>query len=663
MRALCPCACTTSVPAQGCEVGDMIYFTAVMHICAVLICISFLAYVFRTSLVEILPVFVCVQVLVLYALAVMHRLSWIDGVEGVAAAAVLIWFVSRAKQTRRACISQCLHNMAQPSFITAVFLLVAVAVCTSSKVVTWWDDINFWAADVKSLYYLNGFAGKYANVAPEFGDYPPAAQLIKWWFLHWDPHEFRESLAFVGYYTMNLVFLFPILRRMKDRNIPVMLLMAAALWLFPGIAEVYGYAGFCADLTMACVYGGFLLAVTDREAVTEFFYYGRLALYLGVLVLIKSIGFVWALFGLVFLAFYRRGELKKRAFVFTAAMPVLTGGSWMLFCLIFRRVAKTTSTAVKYLTTNEYSLSGYKNEFAAAFIRAFVSAPMHKETSIAVDLTPLGLYLCIILIIVLMLKCGVLSPKEGKTVLIFSLVSGTIIYAVIFVAHITVFAMETQYLEASGMISSIERYGAPFSVGTLFLLAGIWVDRADSVFASGKMPAFVRRYGAYLSVVLFVALTAGYRAGYDGLIGYRHDTDAAMAQRAAMIGQNEEAFLGVLRDIDADRDIAGNPGGRILYIRKENEPRWVNNSYLSYEASPVPVVYRSVALADAPAEWMVQEIRDSHTLYLYVEEGAAQNEDVLNAVFGGMMQDGDFSCGVLYFVSDDGTEMKLTPVP
>ena len=55
-----------------------------------------------------------------------------------------------------------------------------------------------------------------------------------------------------------------LLRALKGRNVVVMFLMAAALWFFPSIAEVYGYDGFCADLTMACIYGGFLLAVTDK---------------------------------------------------------------------------------------------------------------------------------------------------------------------------------------------------------------------------------------------------------------------------------------------------------------------------------------------------------------------------------------------------------------
>ena len=44
--------------------------------------------------------------------------------------------------------------------------------------VSWWDDYNFWATDVKSIFYRNGFADKYANAAPEFGDYPPGTQMM-----------------------------------------------------------------------------------------------------------------------------------------------------------------------------------------------------------------------------------------------------------------------------------------------------------------------------------------------------------------------------------------------------------------------------------------------------------------------------------------------------
>ena len=644
----------------------MIYLSVVLHICAVLICLSFLTYFFRVSLAEMLPVFVCMLTLILYVLAMLHHLSWIDGIEAFTVIALAIWFTGRTKESRRNYLEICRRNMTHPSFLVTVFLLFIIAVCTSDKVVTWWDDINFWATDVKALYYLDGFAGKYGNAASEFGDYPPGAQLIKWWFLHMNPHAFSEGFAFVGYYTMNMVFLFPLLRKLKGRNVFVLILISAALWLFPGIAEIYGYDGFCADLTMACIYGGFLLAVTDTGEKTEYFYYGRLALYLSVLVLIKSMGFVWALFGLVFFVLYKPWTNRKTErdgdssihsrqmwwSVSVAVLPIITGGSWMLFCLMMRRVARTTATAVKYIATDEYGISGYRLEFARAFIKAFVSSPLHKEKGLLIDFTPLGLYLFIALLVILFIEVHVLPTRTGRIALYFGMLSGALYYAVIFVAHITIFATETQYLEASGMISSIERYGAPFTVGTLIFLAGVWIDGGERFFDRPSIPVFVQKYGTYLCLIVFVALTACYRIGYDGLVGYRNFTADRLNERASMIEEDEEQFLNAIKVLGTKN------GTRVCYIRRGDVPRWVNNSYLAYAASPVSVIYQSVNLADAPTDWIVEEIRSSHASYLYVEETDAD----AGTVFGAITQQGSFSCGVLYIITDDGTGMQLTPV-
>ena len=638
-----------------------ICFTVLLHICAALICISFLACYFRVTLVETMPVFVCMLILILYALAMIHRLPWIDGIVAVVVAAFVVWIVSRPGEVRKEFGTECIGKMTQASFVAAVMVLLVITACTIGKVVTWWDDINFWAADVKSLYYLGGFAEKYENVAPEFGDYPPAGQLFKWLFLHFDPHMFREGLAFVGYYIMNISFLLPLLRRIKGRNVPVILLAAAALWFLPSIAEVYGYGGFCADLTMACIYGSFLFAVTDRETPSALFYYGRLALYLGVLVLVKSIGFVWAMFGLVFFLLYQICECRegdtlpsgwKRRTISVAVLPALTGSSWMIFCLLMRRVTRTTATAVKYMTTDEYGISGYTGEFAKAFIRAFIGSPLHKDKSLAIDLTPLGFYLCICLITVLFYKLRILPKRTEKLILWFSMVSGALFYLIIFLAHITIFATETQYLEASGMISSIERYGAPFTIGTIVFLMGIWTDGSEHFFAERKVSGFMHRYGTYLCLILFVALTAGYQVGYDGLIGYHSDTADELAKRAGMIGEDEVQFLETISVLGREQ------GARVCYIRRGDTPRWVNNSYTAYEASPISVVYKSVNLDDAPTDWIVEEIRSSHAAYLYAEETDADTGAVLDEI----MQTGTFSCGVLYRISDDGTEMKLTPV-
>lgn len=634
---------------------------ALVHILAVLICILFLAWRFRVSLVEALPVFVCGLTLVLYVLAFFRRLAWIDGIAVLVLLLSAVWLVSRKKEERKNVIRVCFQNMTRPSFAIGAVLLAAVAVCTFTKMVTWWDDFNFWAVDARALYHSGGFAGRYGNVAPAFGDYPPGSQMMKWWFLHLNPTEFREGLAFAGYYTMNLAFLFPLLKKWKGKNVFFMALMAAALWFFPSVGEYFGYYGFCADLTMACIYGGFLYAVTDREVESEVFYYGRLGLYLSVLVLVKSIGFVWALFGLIFFLLYQRsGEGRKgngdggkwtwlRRLLVIAAPPAVTGGSWMLFCLFMRRVANSTTTAVKYVVTDEYGLSGYMGEYAAAFLRAFFGSPLHRTKSFFLDLTPIGCYLCICLISLLFWKMKLLSAKMGKLILGFCTVSGALFYGIIFLAHITIFAGETQYLDTAGMILSIERYGAPFTIGTLLFLAQVWMNNGERLFDKEKFPALIRRYGVPVCFILFVALTANYQVGYDGLAGYRDDLEEQRLDREGYVDGEAEAFLDAIQVLRPDKR------ARVYYFRGADTPEF-HNIYTSYLAAPVSVVHKEIDLDEASADWVIGQIKGSHASYLYVADTDADE----NAVFDAVTQGEAFSCGVLYRIADDGETIKLT---
>lgn len=654
---------------------------AIVNIAAFFVCLFYLSYVWEEKLVEIFPVLTCMLVFVLYALALIGHLGWIDEIALFIIAVFFIWMIKGDKEKRTEFRIICLKNMTQASFITAVILLICVILCTFHKVVSWWDDINFWATDVKSLYYLGGFASKYGNVASEFGDYPPAAQLFKWWFLHFDPVTFREGLAFAGYYTMNIIFMLPILRNLRDKNMFMMIFMALSLWFLPSIAEVYGYEGLCADLTLACVYGGFLFAVTERDnndnikqkKKNESFYYIRLALYLGVLVLVKSVGFIWAVFGLVFFCAYQMGEKKSAkadslnvggrqnigGILAVLATPLIMGGSWLLFCLVMRRVAKTTATAVKYITTDEYKFSGYMSDFAKAFIEAFVKQPLHKEKSSLINLTPLAFYLCVCLIVMFFFHKGLMPKIQGRLVLVFSILSGGLFYVIIFVAHITIFAAETQYLEASGMISSIERYGAPFTIGTLIFLSNIWLEYGECIFGERNRSAdlfgqkLLKKYGTCLCFVLFVALTAGYKNGYHGLVGYHSEVADQLAYRADMLDNDARIFLNTLKELET------NSSTRVLYIQRDDEPRWVRNSYTNLEASPISVVYISFNLDDVSTDRIAQEIRNSHAFYLYVETSSADSE----AVFGAMMADGAFSYEKLYRIEDNGEQLHLFSLP
>lgn len=96
------------------------------------------------------------------------------------------------------------------------------------------------------------------------------------------------------------------------------------------------------------------------------------------------------------------------------------------------------------------------------------------------------------------------------------------------------FATETQYLEATGMIASIERYSAPFTVGTLYLLFGIFLERSPRLW--GKI-------SPYAALAAAVLLCANWGAVYDGMIGYRQRLDDDLQARSNMITEASEEFL------------------------------------------------------------------------------------------------------------------------
>lgn len=625
---------------------------AVFQIMALVILILGIAYKEKEAFVDVIPVAVSMLVLVLYGLSFVNGLVWSDYFSIAFLLMIVFLLLKMSAEERKKLAGFCREELLKPGTLIALGMAVGVSLLVGSKVVTWWDDYNFWATDVKSIFYLNGFAKKYQNVAAEFGDYPPGTQMMKWWFLHFNPTEFKEGLMFAGYYFMNLSFLFPLLKHLKKRNLLVMLPAAAALWLFPTTVEVFGCDGCCADLTMAVVYGAFLMAVIDREGHSRLFYYGRQALFLMVLVLCKNTGFMWVAFGLLFaygyhLFYYNKSGAGKnrtkqamlsdrRGIIWITILPVLTEASWLIFCLLNRRVAKLTGAAL-HMATGSMNIPDYQSSMVAAFIEAFISYPLHRWKTIAVDLSPLALFLLLLFFVFLLYQRGRIQKRHALLMGSFFLISGLFFYTVNLISHLTIFATETQYLESFGMVSSIERYGAPFTVGGLYLLAYLWMS-------SGEKSSRI----AVICCMLFVFLTADYNSAWRALVSYRDTTENALAERRELVDGAAEAFL---KEIGAGES---KSIGRVLYLRDISDVSWVRNTYISFEAAPVSVMYGNVDGANMGSSDILNAIEAAHAGYVYADEIEAGEE-----LFQPFTDGEPFSYGRLYEVTGEGQELRL----
>ncbi|MCR5595839.1 MAG: hypothetical protein K6G12_08320 [Lachnospiraceae bacterium] len=653
---------------------------AVLDVLSFLVIALTAGYLLKVTLSDMLPFVWCAIVLVLYVLAFGRGLNLIDILLPACAVGLLAYVFLRFKKKEGISgadassygpligdiRSYLTENVTSAGVITYLILCIVIPLAQHTRIVTWWDDINYWASDLKSLYFFNGFAAKYANVSPHFGDYPPGVQLAKWFTVHMNKSGFDEGLAFTGYYLFNLSFIMPLFKNIRGRAAVVSPLLALASWGFAGIGDVFGYGGFCADLSMAFLFGSILISVVDATAPGMI----RSSLYMAVLVISKSTGAFWVAFALIVLIVYRllehKSSSKKEVLrIFSVAiLPVITGASWMVFCLINRRVTQTTSTAVAYLTTDKYGLSPYKNEFAAAFIKAFFTQPVHMDRT-WIDLPPAAVFVLITVLLILLRKFGYLSGREGTFVFIALPVMGILYYAVIFVAHLTIFATETQYLEPEGMIASIERYGAPFVIGCFLFMAYLWLM---------KGPASLRVKVFLLAVLMLTNIPAA----YNGLLGYRTDVKQEKALRANYIDPDSDSFLKtvaetfglrrsdnyagtIVSEFEYEKETETAPtalielknGTRVCRVR-DGAFYWVSDAYTAYEASPVSVISLSFDLKDANTEFFANAVSSTHASYVYVDRQPYDD------IFLDTMTDGGkFSYGELYRISYENGQMIL----
>lgn len=575
----------------------------IINVLALLIVLIFISYKFNIAIVESVPIGISLLVLMLYALSFFRVLNYIDYIGMLILALGLIFLIRGIIRKDNNVIRIMKQSFNVPSFWLFLILTVTITICVQNKITTWWDDYNFWSTDVKSIYYLNGFANKYANVAPEFGDYPPGTQLIKWWFLHFDPNSFREGLMFAGYYFMLFGFLCPFLK-FFDRKKPYYSLIALIAILFlPSCIEAFYADGCCADICMALAYGNFLISVIDDERKDEkIFYYGRAALYLSLMVLCKNTSIIWLLFSFIFAVFYKMAtgnrlyeSLKRWFFVYLIPGGVLA--SWYGFCLINRRVAKLTGNSIK-MATGSMGIPEIRSEIVKSFFEGFFKYPIHRYNNWIVDLSPALFFVLIIAAYYVVMSTYGYEKRKKIFFVTFMAVSGFIFYAFNFVCHITIFATEDQYLEPFAMASSIERYSSPFSFGAVLLLVYIILKHQRSV-----KPLVV--------TALIIFLTTDPFAVHRAYLGYA-DSSSSIAKEREMLINDEIRELEEKYSKDELTKFK-----RILYIRNVEDLSWVSHAYINFELSPLSVVYEYID-SETKEEELVNMAVEAHANYIYM---------------------------------------------
>jgi hypothetical protein len=261
---------------------------------------------------------------------------------------------------------------------------------------------------------------------------------------------------------------------------------------------------------------------------------------------------------------------------------------------------------------------------------------MHADRNLTFDISVCaGVVILFAFLFVLFYK-KVLDASETKKFGVFLFVTGLITYGIIFLAHISIFQTEDQYLDAYAMAVSMGRYGFPFLFGGYYLLMGTLFSRLeDALEKRFKMVAVV-------AVFALVLLTADYVGIYKHLSGYRKDVSENKAYNQDMVGDDGRM---IVDKVLADKSLWGK---RVLIIRDGHTYHWVHDTYISKEASPVALVYDSFKVEEDSSDTMMQKILSDHASYIYVED----EENLSVELFAPLMSAGqEFEPGIIYEVN------------
>lgn len=336
----------------------------IWSIAAILIVALTIAHCQEKKLVETLGLTCLGYILVMYILAFFKVLSWIDYISIAALVGCILWI---AENGLFRAVAKKLFTA--QNFCVIIFLVLLVFSQYFRIASDWWD-IAYGAGDARGLWLLNGFAAKAGNVSPEFGDYPPAVQLFKWFFLHMSA-DYQEGLGFAGYICLNFILMLPLIgrvdelipiraaasRRHKKDDAEVVLaknkkyyvndrkliskykvhvgegdvvdeeqfdgLRAFILFminivacflmlLFPSIMGAMCFENTDAAVTMGILFGFLLYYIWDKDDDHPIFFATRVGVYGAVMILCRYTGFIWAVFSVVFMIvcfrYRKRGE-------------------------------------------------------------------------------------------------------------------------------------------------------------------------------------------------------------------------------------------------------------------------------------------------------------------------------------------------------------------
>ena len=594
----------------------------------VLNCLGFLALccilalVLEEPLVKMMPAAVSIWILILYLLALLRCLHWIDGVCVLCLAALAVLVVRRfGREAGRR-----LADLVFSSEALALYLVLAAAMIPQRDIaIGTRDSVGCWALEVKSIAYFDGFAPIFKNAAIEFGSYAPGTTLFRWWTWHILP-AWGEGKIAVGAVWLFVLLLAPLLSPFRSRRVLAPLLGLYTfflLLLLPGIVDLECYETLCAELPITAVYVQALCALLDKKDRATM---PRLAAALFCMCFFKSSGIAYALSLIGLLLLLKRfaagdGDdcawktISVGQLCLTAGLCLIPSLSWSVFC----RLTARSSYFKLFLPGEGEDFSdiwdALGRTYAGNLVKGTVLVPLHEGNAI-INLTLLVVLIGFGLLFWLLARSGRLTKRAAAVCALYFCGLTAILYLTLFIMHTFVFR-EPLYFSPECMLMSVTRYGHPILVGCLLLLAYLFLSR-------GSRRRRLCAAAVLTAVVLLCSPLGTIRALFFGRENTRTFILEGRAENCALfencLQQRKEIPQGDVRIL------------LVYYMYSDYMP---SRRYLQYQMVPDSILTYEVLRMEAPAD-AAENIRalarEKHAEYLYCCD---LNEDLLDALSQG----------------------------
>ncbi len=284
--------------------------------------------VFNKRFGEYTPVTICSISLVSYCFGLVRHL--IEGVWVIGAATIVLYIIAGVSLIKK----HAMHNLRKRllnSLTISFFVVFALAVWGDyGQLANGYDDIGHWVDCVKTMIAIDDF---YANPIGHstFGTYPPFMAMIQYVMQMLNMKifkaEFCEWLNFLVFHISMFALFMPLLSLVEEKkNALTMALSTLAVLIIPTVFFQRVFSSTMIDPFLTVSAGVVFVLILERKRITSANII--LCLLIPGVVLVKDLGMLFSVFGLILLLISSIKNRKYKTFAIATMGTAFTKISW-----------------------------------------------------------------------------------------------------------------------------------------------------------------------------------------------------------------------------------------------------------------------------------------------------------------------------------------------